>query len=469
MRAAMALGVLLPSALAACQEALHRALKAPERWMGVLKEEGCLPPRLADLTIIGSHDSGAYWLGDRAAHCGAKCRACELAPRTTRAWGLAQRGPILQQLLDGVRYFDLRLTVDRSVEGCRHKDTVTAECWKAQHCLLGPPAANLTRDVRSFLLMDKNQSEVVILNLKLEFFTSTGWQGQGPELTRARLEVLRQLLVADLGDFMSEEEGWWLQPLQRLKRRLVVLIQGRHLAVWLQELQAQGVKYLHDFQKCSAAAGDVCDGPLWGKYSWTCCKASKLGREQLLRLQVYNQNFLANLSYEEVFQVERPLLQLYWTMTYSLSGSLETEQGLQLESLEAAAAVANPRLAEFYANATKHEDLSVFANIIMGDWIDRSTDFLEVALRATLSRELGLAPDGGSGGSGGSDGSGSSAARRSRRFAGLVILVLGCVALMAALIFFSLRRPSPCARGAASRRFSPKPWAVSHVQLADRR
>ncbi|CAJ1365705.1 unnamed protein product [Effrenium voratum] len=217
------------------EEALHRALKAPERWMGVLKEEGCLPPRLADLTIIGSHDSGAYWLGDRAAHCGAKCRACELAPRTTRAWGLAQRGPILQQLLDGVRYFDLRLTVDRSVEGCRHKDTVTAECWKAQHCLLGPPAANLTRDVRSFLLMDKNQSEVVILNLKLEFFTSTGWQGQGPELTRARLEVLRQLLVADLGDFMSEEEGWWLQPLQRLKRRLVVLIQGRHLAVWLQE------------------------------------------------------------------------------------------------------------------------------------------------------------------------------------------------------------------------------------------
>ena len=52
-------------------------------------------------------------------------------------------------------------------------------------------------------------NRVRILNLKLEFFTSTGWQGQGPELTRARLEANRSI------DPISGHRtgGMWWEPL----------------------------------------------------------------------------------------------------------------------------------------------------------------------------------------------------------------------------------------------------------------
>eukprot|EP00913_Durusdinium_trenchii_P027731 g26004.t1 len=74
------------------------------QWMGILSNLGCLEDRrMLDLTVVGTHDAAAYWLSDRAAQCGPRCHACQLAPISSRQWGLAQGGSLLEQLRSGVR------------------------------------------------------------------------------------------------------------------------------------------------------------------------------------------------------------------------------------------------------------------------------------------------------------------------------------------------------------------------------
>eukprot|EP00439_Symbiodinium_sp_Y106_P033306 s2428_g3.t14 len=395
---------------------VEAARRDPSMWMRAMSDLPCTSfgeRRLVDVTLPGSHDAGAFWLEDRAASCGARCHACALAPSYARRWGLAQGGDILSQLRNGVRFLDLRLTVDDAVAGCAEVSNVTGACWKVHHCLLGVPVANVTADLRRFLEDDEKdvqrQGELVIVRAKLQYFETTYYfSGSDPALTRARLEALRATLEEELMPFLYSRDGaWWMETgtrrheasqqagarqrtsakavvappsiiltkerekgepiaaLQRTGRRLIFLLQADSAHGWLNELEAQGITHLKAFGKCETdAALGSCSGALWGKYSNTCCKLSKLGNKQRDRQLDYAEDFLPNQSCAEARRSNgtRPMFQLYWTMTFKVSGSMTDDNGLS------------------------SQDMPVFANVLMGDRLESSRTFLETAVRSSLRR-----------------------------------------------------------------------------------
>lgn len=97
----------------------------------------------------------------------------------------------------------------------------------------------------------------------------------------------------------------------------------------------------------------------------------------------YGQKFLPGLNFQQALEAQnpRPLLLLYWTLTYFPGRSLKTDDGEQINSLEEASAHANPQLYDFFLHSRSQP---LFANIIMGDWIDTSTQHLRVAVASTL-------------------------------------------------------------------------------------
>ena len=66
---------------------------------------------------------------------------------------------------------------------------------------------------------------------------------------------------------------------------------------------------------------------------------------------------------------------------------LEDDRGNVLENLRDAANAANEKLMDFYA-AT--DGFRAWGNIIMGDWISNSTDFLDALLRARCTASFAL-------------------------------------------------------------------------------
>ncbi|CAE7366681.1 unnamed protein product [Symbiodinium natans] len=210
-------------------------------------------------------------------------------------------------------------------------------------------------------------------------------------LTTARLEALRALLEEELMPFLySEDAAWWMQPITTLQssgRRLIFLLQVDSSQDWLNALTAQGVRHFKAFDKCETDDGfGACTGPFWGKYSYTCCKPSKLMRKQRARQQVYAEEFLLNRSCAEArrFNATRPMLQLYWTMTFKVSGRMTDENGSPVYSLEAAAEIADQSLPSFFKESA---DTPVFANVLMGDRLESSKTFLEIAVRSTMRCE----------------------------------------------------------------------------------
>ncbi len=112
--------------------------------------------RIVDMTIPGTHDSGAYNITSSA---------------IWKVWAQTQTLSLLQQLNSGVRFLDIRLGWDssRNVMAVYH-----GEGWKATYCNIDFYAANQTNTVigicKTFL--EQNTSETIIMSIKEEVKSS---------------------------------------------------------------------------------------------------------------------------------------------------------------------------------------------------------------------------------------------------------------------------------------------------------
>lgn len=171
-------------------------------------------------------------------------------------------------------------------------------------------------------------------------------------------------------------------------------------------------------------------------------------------MEVYRHNFLPNTSGKAESQV-RPLLQVYWTMTWWITSDLEDDRGNKLQNLRDAAQGANEKLMEFYSRI---EDAPVLANIIMGDWISNTTSYLEVALRSTLGlKSPQKKPEHQQ------DVRQDPKERTKHIHHALMVLALTCLIVAVGLCFV---KEKPCCK-AARQRVARQPFAVASVQLAD--
>ncbi|ULT79711.1 hypothetical protein L3Y34_010347 [Caenorhabditis briggsae] len=129
-------------------------------WMGrlpcfVKKKAFCM------LAIPGSHDSGAFWFNlplgyahDQAFIDYVRRFKCMLIKNIFKRWGLTQNLTIVEQLENGIRFFDLRLELALD-ERC------FASCFIV-HGLYGTDWLKLVHQIVSFLAI--HTEEVIILN-----------------------------------------------------------------------------------------------------------------------------------------------------------------------------------------------------------------------------------------------------------------------------------------------------------------
>ena len=83
-----------------------------------------------------------------------------------------------------------------------------------------------------------------ILRLKLEHFEA--WWNKN--LTFARLDALGDLLQKDLGAYMWEEEQWWLKPIEK-RAKIVVLLQAAD--EWLERRSLPAMPCVREAQERS--------------------------------------------------------------------------------------------------------------------------------------------------------------------------------------------------------------------------
>jgi len=120
----------------------------------------------------------------------------------------------------------------------------------------------------------------------------------------------------------------------------------------------------------------------YGGYSKTCCGDKKLASKQRKKQDAYANKYLLKSTWEEALLdvSPRPLLQVFWTLTYSPVSSLKDDYGNTIASLRAAAGQANINLPRVFECSI---GLPMFANIIMADWVDHT--ILHVATLSSLS------------------------------------------------------------------------------------
>jgi len=241
-------------------------------------------------------------------------------------------------------------------------------------------------ELRDFLKADMDESrrhEVVIVKLKLEYFDSFDFMVVYDDAkTSARIQALLQLFEAQLGEFIFDEASdWWLLPLRRITasgKRLIVLLEAKSDHY---QLHSNTSRFRPDGE-CSLD-NSTCGGAIWGKYANTCCQTKVLAADQRQKQETYASFFLQGSTWEETLAAggARPLLKLYWTMTYSPLSWLTGDNGQRLTSLRDAANHTNSQLSAFF-NCSG--GLPIFANIIMADWIGSSSSALHVATLSTL-------------------------------------------------------------------------------------
>jgi hypothetical protein len=132
-----------------------------ENWMGEsISKIG--DKSLKQLTLPGSHDSGAYNLTNEIMADAEPANLETLlwvsekleisASNVIRNWAVSQKWSIYDQLVGGIRYLDLRAGWDNSTH-----------TWRAYHLLMGNLIEDLLIEVRDFL--DSHNKEIVILEI----------------------------------------------------------------------------------------------------------------------------------------------------------------------------------------------------------------------------------------------------------------------------------------------------------------
>jgi hypothetical protein len=150
---------------------------------------------LQDITLVGTHDSGAFELGKNLMPDAAPANLAKLITSTESIgipvdwiitpWALAQDRNAYDQMVAGVRYFDVR---------CGWNGTG----WYVFHMEVGNTVELVLKQIRSFL--DDNPSEVVVVEVShLDGPHSTG---DVSEIEHHILTIFDGLLLPETGGFI---------------------------------------------------------------------------------------------------------------------------------------------------------------------------------------------------------------------------------------------------------------------------
>lgn len=183
-------------------------------WMGNLPQWFRNEKTLRNMTVMGTHDSGAYRLIHRIDPGNFKHTA--FLPDTLMShslfckFALAQSIDIYQQMEAGARYLDVRTAYDP-----------VSEIFRTQHMLYGIPIVNILNQVGRFL--DKYSSEIVIIALSHVH----GPKGKN-SYPHEKFEELIEYAKTIFSGMLIGKDGFEtpLQTLMTKNRRVIVLVDG---------------------------------------------------------------------------------------------------------------------------------------------------------------------------------------------------------------------------------------------------
>jgi hypothetical protein len=189
--------------------------KNADRWMTLTPK--IMDRTLPQISLPGTHDSGAYWLD---ACDDENCRGPDFVVwwdagewllsdqfENDLAYELAHAHAqtIFQQLIGGVRSFDLRVT--------RHGDA-----FYVYHGLLGRPLAEVLQQFRS--LMDGAEHELV--QISISHLKTGSNSGNAKEFTPEQHRLLMQELVDALGPYLYARDGRTMTDLRATRLGQIV-------------------------------------------------------------------------------------------------------------------------------------------------------------------------------------------------------------------------------------------------------
>ncbi len=135
---------------------------------------------LGEIALPGTHDSGAYTLGDRRSPDRTTAEwLIGGAWNITKPWAITQRLDIKSQLEGGVRWLDMRTAWD-------------GDDFYFYHALMGPKTRDMLRQVRAFIDEPGHDRELIVL----EF---CNWQGLGSTTPSGVWKKLSNLILDELG------------------------------------------------------------------------------------------------------------------------------------------------------------------------------------------------------------------------------------------------------------------------------
>lgn len=199
--------------------------KNSDRWMELTP--GLMERTLPQISLPGTHDSGAYWLNV----CdGTSCRgpdfevwwddgewlvSDEIENSVARDVARAHSQTILEQLNGGIRSLDLRVTR-------------RGGAFYVYHGLLGRPLTTVLNDIRTF--MEGSSSEFLVVGVS-HLKTGTN-KGNAEPFTSAEHLLLMQELVDALGPFLHARNGQSLGDLRASTLGQIVADGSRILLVY---------------------------------------------------------------------------------------------------------------------------------------------------------------------------------------------------------------------------------------------
>lgn len=179
----------------------------PHRWMTDI-EFALASRRLNQVRMVGSHDAATYGISsssyfgpdapgllrgeDETNDSSALSRIVKFCARpVSHGWAKTQQLTVLQQLLKGSRYLDLRVAYAPQAwrrSGCREDD---GPPFFATHTLLSVPFRDVVRDVAAFVGGDfgGNSKDVIVMDIQHIF----GVGSRDTDVCRAFFELLRPL------------------------------------------------------------------------------------------------------------------------------------------------------------------------------------------------------------------------------------------------------------------------------------
>lgn len=136
---------------------------------------------LAEITLPGTHDSGAWELSD---HKSPERSTAEwlagLSMNITKPWAITQRLDIRGQLVGGIRWLDMRTAFD-------------GNDFYFHHALLGVKTRDMLKQIRQFVDAPGHEHELIVL----EFCNWQGFSAGSPEKLWQRLG---EMILAELGE-----------------------------------------------------------------------------------------------------------------------------------------------------------------------------------------------------------------------------------------------------------------------------